>query len=166
MLSSLTLPSRSSLLVLLLVLSASTACEERVSGNAQTEKTQAKAPPEKKPAAPFPEKGLSSAPPVATGLSPLEIEGHCKTVCEKTASMPCVEVSTCVVGCQETYNLPACRDELGAMLVCTADAPKEGFVCDAEGAPSLKDDRCVPEQERAASCIEKLMRAGSSAENR
>lgn len=103
--------------------------------------------------------------PAAIGrsdLSPEEINEKCQSICEKTAAMPCVTASTCIAGCVETYSMPVCRAEFGAMLTCAATTPADGFVCDAPGAPSLKDGECEAEQDRAAGCLERAMRTSDA----
>lgn len=96
----------------------------------------------------------------AAGLSPQEVQDKCTSICTKTSSLECVKEHPCVSGCLETFGLPACRGEFGAMLNCTEQTPVDGFVCDDAPTPVLKDGYCEAEQGRAARCVEQLMRTG------
>lgn len=98
------------------------------------------------------------------GMSPKEVELSCQHVCEKTSKLPCVKIPECVAGCLESFQLPACRSELGAMLRCTEGASPDAFACDDSPTPVLKDGACEAEQEEAARCIEQLISSGRAAE--
>lgn len=146
--------------LVLLCCSVAVGCDEKSQDSApapaptETEATSAPTPAAKKP------KRL----PQGKGLSPQEVEKKCRSVCDKTSKLPCVETDACVAGCLETFGMPACRGEFGAMLNCTEQTPLTGFACGDTPTPILQDGHCEAEQEKAARCLESLMRAQQAAQ--
>lgn len=89
-------------------------------------------------------------------LDQSEISKLCAAICDSTRALSCGNLPECQGECANSFALPACQVELGAMLVCTANTPASSFVCGAHG-PALREGTCEREQAAAANCLAEFM---------
>ncbi len=97
-------------------------------------------------------------------LTVSEIARLCASVCDSTRALSCGNLPECQGECENSFAMPACRLELGAMLVCTARTPTSGFVCGAHG-PALREGTCEKEQAAAANCLAEYMQRATERAN-
>jgi hypothetical protein len=51
-------------------------------------------------------------------------------------------------------EIPTCQTEMLATLRCFAKQPTSNWECDTDGAPSIKEGVCNPEQEAFTNCMQ------------